>query len=109
MELAIQAMIGFLSGFIGGLLGIGGSVLIIPAFVYYISRTTGYTGSEQHLLQAAAMIVNSFVAAPSVIAHCRAQAITRSVVVYLIPTAMIGVLFGVAISNCSMFAKQNGA
>jgi len=109
MELLAQAAIGFLAGLLGGLLGIGGSVIIIPALIVYLSHTTsGYTGNVQHLLQAAAMICNVFVAAPSLTAHYRAGAIMKSVVTVLVPTALVGIFLGVAASNSSSFARQNG-
>ena len=109
MELFTQAAIGFAAGLLGGLLGIGGSVIIIPALIIYLSHTGGYAGSSQHLLQAAAMICNVFVAAPAVVAHWRARAIMKSVVVFLIPSALVGIFLGVMVSNTSSFARENGA
>lgn len=108
MELAIQAAIGFLAGLLGGLLGVGGSILIIPGLILYLSHSGRYEGSVQHLLQAAAMIANVFVAAPSVVAHYRAGMIMRSVVTLLIPAALVGILLGVSVSDTSLFARQNG-
>ena len=84
----------------GGLLGIGGSIIIIPGLILYLSQTRGgYSGAEQHLIQSAAMICNFFIAAPSVVVHRRANAIMRSVVIWLIPAALAGILMGVALSN----------
>ena len=110
MQLFIPVLIGLVAGVLGGLLGIGGSLIIIPGMVIYLSHTAaGYQGIDQHLLQAAAMIVNVFVAAPSVIAHYRAGAIMRPIVVWLIPASIVGILSGVALSNSPAFARQNGA
>ena len=75
MELLIEAGVGFLAGLLGGLLGLGGSVIIIPGLILYLSQTGGYVGNMQHLLQAAAMICNVFIAAPSTVAHLRARAV----------------------------------
>ncbi|NLE37912.1 MAG: sulfite exporter TauE/SafE family protein [Pirellulaceae bacterium] len=108
MELLIEALIGFVAGVLGGLLGLGGSVVIIPALIFYLSQTGGYTGEKQHLLQAAAMICNVFIAAPSTWVHWRAGAILRPVLVVLIPTALLGSLMGVAVSNSFVFARRNG-
>ncbi len=109
-ELLIQAAIGLLAGLLGGLLGVGGSVIIIPALILYLSHAGGgYRGSSQHLIQAAAMICNVFVAAPAVLAHYRAGAIMKSVVVWMIPSALLGIVLGVAASNTSAFARENGA
>ena len=110
MSLLVPGIIGLAAGVLGGLLGVGGSLIIIPALIFYFSCTpAGYRGDDQHLLQAAAMIVNVFVAAPSVAAHWKAGAIMRSVVVWLIPSAIAGILTGVALSNSSVFARENGA
>jgi len=105
----MPAAVGLVAGLLGGLLGIGGSVIIIPGLIFYLGQTGGYGGAEQHLIQAAAMICNVFVAAPSVVAHYRAGAIVRPIVVFLIPAALIGVDLGVRISNSSLFARENGA
>ncbi len=110
MELLEQAAIGLLAGLLGGLLGVGGSIVIIPGLILYLDQTGGgYSGSDQHLIQAAAMICNVFVAAPSVFAHLRADAVMGSVVRALIPAALVGIVSGVAVSNSSSFARQNGA
>jgi len=104
----VPGLIGLSAGVLGGLLGIGGSLVIIPALVIYLSYTSGYQGVEQHLIQAAAMITNVFVAAPSVLAHLRARAVMPSIVWYLVPSALVGILTGVALSNSSAFARENG-
>ncbi len=110
MELVIQAAIGLVAGLLGGLLGVGGSVIIIPALILYLSQTeSGYAGTEQHLIQAAAMICNVFVAAPSVAAHWRAGVIMRPVVLALVPSAVAANFLGVHLSNTSVFARENGA
>jgi len=109
MEPLGQAIVGFLAGLLGGLLGIGGSIIIIPALVVYLSHTAeGYGGDTQHLIQAAAMICNVFVAAPAVLAHYRAKALIKPVVVLLIPFGIVGIVLGVATSNSSAFARDNG-
>ena len=92
LELAIQAIIGLTAGFIGGLLGVGGSIIIIPGLNYYFKHTAGYTGSDQHLIQAAAMICNFFISFPAVLAHRRAHAIMKPVVVRLMPAALVGII-----------------
>ncbi len=108
MELLIPAAIGLIAGLLGGLLGIGGSIIIIPGLILYLSQTGRYEGSVQHLIQAAAMICNVFVAAPSVLAHWRAGMIMRSVTLPLVPAALAGILLGVYVSDTSLFARQNG-
>jgi len=109
MEWLLQGLIGLTAGLLGGLLGIGGSIIIIPGMIFYFSYTAqGYSGQAQHELQAAAMICNLFIAAPAVSAHRRVNAIMKPVVVRLIPAALVGIFLGVAASNSSTFARENG-
>jgi uncharacterized membrane protein YfcA len=92
--------IGILMGLYGGLLGIGGSVIMIPALVLL-------WGENQHLYQAAAMICNFFVAVSSTLAHHKADALMPEVIRWLMPSAIAGVLAGVALSNTAFFAAGN--
>jgi uncharacterized protein len=110
MEYLAEAVVGLLAGLLGGLLGIGGSVLIIPALVFYLSHTPrGYDGSQQHLIQAAAMICNVFVVGPALVSHSRARALQLPTLRYLVPGALVGMAAGVYLSNTPFFARQRGA
>ncbi|MDZ7617278.1 MAG: sulfite exporter TauE/SafE family protein [Patescibacteria group bacterium] len=109
MTVIILAAIGLLAGVLGGLLGIGGSVLIIPGLIFVMSASGEYHGSQQHLIQAAAMICNVFIAAPAAVAHWRNRAVMPSVIAWLAPSAVVGIVLGVVLSNTSAFARQNGA
>ncbi|MFQ5412867.1 MAG: sulfite exporter TauE/SafE family protein [Phycisphaerae bacterium] len=97
LVLAALLTIGLLAGVTGGLLGVGGSIVMIPAL-------TEVLGPNQHLYQAAAMIVNFFVVVPAVVQHRRAGAIDRVSVARLIPPAAIAVVVGVLISELDVFA-----
>ena len=99
MQLVILISIGFAMGLFGGMLGVGGSVIMIPALTFAF-------GENQHLYQAAAMICNFFVAFSSLFAHHRAQALVPSVLKCLIPAAVITVIAGVALSNSPLFARE---
>jgi len=100
MDLFILILVGLGMGVMGGLLGIGGSLVMIPAL-------TLIYGENQHLYQAAAMICNFFVSASALIAHRKAEAIVRPVLVKLVPAAMIAILCGVALSNLALFEGHN--
>ncbi len=109
IDLFIQGTIGLLAGLLGGLLGVGGSTIIIPAFILYLSQTPeGYRGEDQHKLQAAAMICNVFIAGSSILSHVRAKAVIGPVAWRLIVSAIIGILGGVSLSNSFLFARENG-
>jgi len=98
-QLGFLILIGAFGGLTGGLFGVGGSVVMIPAL-------TETLGPDQHLYQAAAMIVNFFVAAPAAVQHYRMRAIQGAVVVRLIPLSMVAVVVGVGISELPIFAGR---
>jgi uncharacterized membrane protein YfcA len=100
MDYVFLAAVGIVMGLFGGLLGIGGSIVMIPALVVLF-------GENQHLYQAAAMICNFFVGASAVAIHHRARFLVGSVIKWLVPAAIAGVITGVAISNSSLFARRN--
>jgi len=92
-------VIGSAAGLVGGLLGVGGSIVMIPAM-------TELLGPDQHRYQAAAMIVNLFVVIPAVYQHARAQAIRFEVVRWIVPAGMVSVIIGVTISEQPIFAND---
>lgn len=96
------ALIGLIAGLAGGLLGIGGSIVMIPAMSEIV-------GPNQHLYQAAAMIVNFFVAVPAVYQHSRAAAVDRSSVMRLVPLALVAVIAGVLLSELPIFKGERDA
>ncbi len=100
MDYLLLAAIGVLMGVFGGLLGIGGSVIMIPALVFAF-------GENQHLYQASAMICNFFVGAAAVAVHKKEEVLVGSVLKWLVPSAVLGVLGGVWLSNSSLFAREN--
>lgn len=95
-------LVGLCAGLLGGLLGIGGSIIMIPAL-------TEVLGPDQHLYQAAAMIVNFCVVVPALIQHRRARAIHHGVVRRTVPVALLAVLAGVGLSELPQFAGTDQA
>ena len=65
VETVTLIIIGLFAGLLGGMLGVGGSIVILPAL-------TEVLGPNQHTYQAAAMVVNFFVVMPAVWQHRRA-------------------------------------
>lgn len=91
-ELFSLLALGLFAGALGGLVGVGGSVVIIPFLTVVMGR-------NQHLSQAAAMIINVFVAAASVVRHHKADAVRWDVVVRMLPAGVVLILVGVEVSN----------
>jgi uncharacterized membrane protein YfcA len=101
-ELTALTLIGLATGLVGGMLGVGGSIVMIPAM-------TEVLGPDQHLYQAAAMIVNFFVVVPAVYQHRRARAIQTGTVLRLMPLAVVSSVAGVLLSELRIFADENEA
>jgi len=91
-ELTILASIGLFAGVLGGLLGIGGSIVIIPVLVLALKR-------DFHLAQATAMLVNVCVAVPAVITHQRAGRVEWPLVTRMLPASIVMILVGVQLST----------
>ena len=99
MEYIILLFIGLIAGLVGGLLGIGGGIVMIPAMVLAF-------GENQHLYQAASMICVFFIAGASLIAHKKANALVPNVIKWLIPAGVAGIIIGVSISNSFLFSGE---
>jgi uncharacterized protein len=114
--LAILLPLGLVAGVLGGLAGVGGSMIILPAlglvFGYSgwaaVEGTTPGPGGTQHLYQAVAMTVNVVVAIPAALRHRKARLTdgspainTKALPVLTIVTAAC-VIAGVLLSNMFM-------
>ncbi|MEK6643704.1 MAG: sulfite exporter TauE/SafE family protein [Planctomycetota bacterium] len=91
-------VLGLIAGASGGLLGIGGSTVMIPGMVVL------FGAGQQHLYQAAAMIVNFFVVAPAVLRHWQVRATLRPITRWTVPSSVVGALAGVFLSELPQFA-----
>jgi uncharacterized membrane protein YfcA len=92
LSLFLVALIGLIAGLGGGMLGIGGSIVIIPG----LTLVFGY---DQHLYQAAAMIANVAVSVPAAMRHRAAGAMHAPTLKWMAPAAVVSVLLGVWLSN----------
>ena len=100
------AFIGLLGGMLGGLLGVGGSVVMLPGLVMLFGQAVRLN-LNQHVYQAAAMIANIAVSVPAAHRHFKAGAVTFEAVRWILPVAAVFVVFGVLLSN--LFKGVNGA
>lgn len=101
MDIIWIALIGLVAGTLGGMLGVGGSVLMIPALTLLF-------GYNQHLYQASAMLANVAVSIAATLHHYRAGGIVPTALKRMLPAALIAVLAGVAISNTAIFSGPAG-
>ena len=102
MDQLIIVIIGLFVGIVGGMFGIGGSIILIPAL-------TEFRDPDQHLYQATAMIMNFFVSVPAVYQHWRARAIDATTIARLVPLSIVFVVIGVAVSESRIFAGSGEA
>lgn len=95
-EAVIVALIGLAAGVVGGLAGIGGSIIMLPALAILLGREDG---TRQHAFAAAAMIVNLLVAAPATRVHKKRGTIKKPIVVPLLIAGLPAIVIGVLVSN----------
>lgn len=93
--------IGLFAGTFGGLLGIGGSVIILPALAIMLGKTEPI--ENQHIYQGTAMLLTVFVTGPAAWWHLKQKMVIPKLLKYMIPTALAGIFLGVAASNLSIF------
>ena len=98
----LMLLIGLFAGITGGMLGVGGSIVMIPAM-------TELLGPDQHLYQSAAMIVNFFVVLPAAYHHRRVGSLDRSAITRLMPLGIVSVIVGVIISELGVFSGTGEA
>jgi uncharacterized membrane protein YfcA len=91
-DLIVLLILGLAAGALGGMMGIGGSIIMIPVLTVLLHR-------NHHLSQAVAMIVNVFVSLPAALQHQRAKAIRWDVFGRMLPLGVLFILVGVAASN----------
>lgn len=92
IELFGYLLLGLAAGLLGGILGIGGSAVVIP--VLYLIYGFGF-----HLSQAAAMTVNPFIAAPATWEHNRAGFIDWKAFLRCLPSGLVFIIGTAILSN----------
>jgi uncharacterized membrane protein YfcA len=95
-DVLISAGVGLAAGVLGGLLGIGGSVVLIPGLAFAFGTANP---ESQHLYQASAMAVNVAVSFPAALRHKKAGAIRPDLFRILLISASIAIVIGVLCSN----------
>lgn len=91
-DLLVILLIGLAGGIAGGLLGIGGSIVMIPLLT--LTR-----GPNQHLYQAASMVVNVVVAIGSSRRHYKAGSVRGDHFRWMFPAAGAMIVVGVLLGN----------
>ena len=86
LQIVALVLTGLAAGSLGGLLGIGGSVIMIPAMSILFASGGRY---DHHLAQAAAMCVNLIIALPAAREHVRKGNVRKRLVMWMAPAALV--------------------
>jgi hypothetical protein len=98
MTYLLLAIVGLGAGVLGGMLGIGGSVIMLPAMKWILDPPGG-APENIHQYQAAAMMVNFLLCLPSAWAHLKNHAVWPKVWSYVAASAFLAIVGGVLVSN----------
>ena len=93
MEFLFLIVLGLVAGTLGGLLGIGGSVIMIPALLFFMPDTSVY------LAQATAMTVNPAVAIGAAIKHHKHLNVSWQVALLVLPLSVVSIGVAAWFSN----------
>ena len=97
-EIFVRTALGLLAGCVGGLAGLGGSIIMLPA----LAMIYGYSDESKtrhHVYMAAAMCVNVLVALSSTILHKKKGAARKDLLMVLVPAMGAGMVGGVLLSG----------
>lgn len=103
LQIAALLLIGTGAGLLGGLLGIGGGLVMIPAMVLLFGNSL-YGENSFHLFKLAALSTAVVLSIPAVRQHARARAIVPTMLWGIIPLGLAGVVFGVGLAR--VFAHE---
>jgi uncharacterized membrane protein YfcA len=90
-------LIGTAAGVLGGLLGIGGGIVMIPALAFIFADDFGQ--NSFHAYNLAAISTSFLLAIPAAIRHARARAVVFPFLRSIVPLAIIGIVGGVLLST----------
>lgn len=94
IEIALLPVIGLVAGVLGGMLGIGGGLVIIPALLLALGRTA-YGPGSLHLYKLAALLTAVVLSIPAARQHLRAGAVVPRMLPSIEVFGVAGVLVGV--------------
>jgi uncharacterized membrane protein YfcA len=103
LHMAVLLLIGAAAGLLGGLLGIGGGLVMIPAMVLLLGDSV-YGENSFHLYKLAALSTAVVLSIPAVRQHARARAIVQRMLWGIIPLGLVGVVVGVGLAR--VFADE---
>ncbi len=98
-QFVLRTLVGLFAGCVGGLAGLGGSIIMIPALALFWGYKDPVRKDEHNVYMAAAMCVNVVVALSSTLLHAKKRAARKELLMFLIPSMALGMLIGVTVSS----------
>lgn len=87
-------LLGAIAGFIGGLLGLGGGIVIVPALLFLFIQQGFHPEVQMHMALATSLATIIFTSISSAWAHHRRGAVLWKTVNFLVPGIVIGCVLG---------------
>ena len=91
--------VGSLSGFLAGLLGIGGGLVLVPFLFYLLQHEHFPPDRLMHIVIATSLAVTAVTTIGSALGHHRKKAINTSVLRNYVPGLLVGCVSGAFIAN----------
>ncbi len=91
------AAVGVIAGLVGGMLGVGGGLVMIPAMLLLFGDL--YGPDSFHLYKLAAITASVVVSIPALLRHYRARAVQTRMLLPIVPAAAVGVALGVYLAG----------
>lgn len=95
MDILSVMLVGLAAGFLGGLLGIGGGVLLVPAFIFILRDRT----PTIHVAVGTSMAVIIAISVAGTIEHALSGRVNWAIVPYVAVFAIIGSFLGAHVSG----------
>lgn len=95
MDILWVIVVGLVAGFLGGLLGVGGGILMVPAFLYLLRDRI----PSIHVAVGTSMAVIVAVSIAGTIGHARGGRVNWSIVPYVAVFAVVGSYVGASLTS----------
>ena len=92
-------LLGALAGLIGGLLGLGGGIIIVPALLFLFIKQGIHPDIQMHMALATSLATIIFTSMSSAYAHNRRGAVLWPTVFQLVPGIILGCILGAWIAD----------
>ena len=97
---ALLVSLGAVAGFLAGLLGIGGGVILVPG-LYYILYHLGYQVHAMHIAVGTSLLTILFTSTSSAYAHYKRGSLDLPLLKKFLPGVILGVLLGTVLADKS--------